>query len=166
MERYGDGTVKREVWRVGDKRHRIDGPAYVQYHPDGTVEYEAWLVDGKPHRIDGPAHVWYHSDGTVEHETWVVDGKLHRTDGPAAVWYHPDGTVEDEAWWVDGEGVDGPAPVLGRYLRRRGASGLSAEALRQIAKDVPWQRWDELGPDHPLVALWSAVHPTADASAG
>ena len=161
---YPDGSVEYEAWHVDDKHHRIDGPAVVGYRPDGTIKFEEWLVDDKHHRIDGPAVVWYHPDGTVESEAWFVDGEPHRTDGPANVQYHPDGTVESETWFVDGTGVE-PWEVLGRYLRRRGVSGLSAEALRQIAKDVPWQRWDELGSDHPLVALWGTVHPSADISA-
>jgi len=142
-----------------------DEPTVVERYSDGSVRSEDWYVDGKLHRTDGPAVVEYRPDGTVRAEVWFVDDKPHRIDGPARVWYHPDGTVRSEEWYVDGKAVES-WEVLGRYLRRRGVPGLSTEALRQIAKDVPWQRWSELVSDHPLVALWSTVHPTADASAG
>jgi len=192
VERYSDGSIKSEEWLVDGKRHRIDGPAVVQYRSDGTVEYETWVADGKTHRTDGPARVWYHTDGTVEYEEWLADDQFHRTDGPAAVryhsdgtveteeWlvgdkthrtdgpayvrYHPDGTVEYEEWHLDGTRVE-PWQVLGRHLLRQGVPKLSTEALRQIAKDVPWQRWDELVSDHPLVRLWGTVHPSTDARA-
>jgi len=162
---HQDGTVEWEDWWVGGERHRTDGPAIVRHHPDGTVESETWFVGGRPHRTNGPAHVRYRPDGSVESEEWRVDGVSHRIDGPAAVWYRPDGSVESEEWYVDSREVDGPASVLGRYLMTRGVSGLSAEALKQIVRDVPWQRWSELGPDHPLVALWGTVHPSAEISA-
>ena len=186
VERRPDGTVFEEWYKSGEL-HREDGPAYVERHPDGTViegwyrndklhrehrqmvypdgtVIEEWRKDGKIHREDGPAQVERDPDGTVA-EWWYKEGKIHREDGPARVGRSPDGTVDPEAWYLDGTRVE-PWEVLGRYLTTQGAPGLSAEALRQIAKDVPWQRWSELGSDHPLVALWGTVHPTADASAG
>ena len=162
VERRPDGTVI-EQWRKDDELHREDGPAQVKRHPDGTV-IEWWYRNDKLRREDGPAYVRRCPDGTVV-EGWYRRVVLHREDGPAWVRRCPDGTTESEAWWLDGTEVE-PWEVLGRYLRRRGVPGLSAEALRQIVRDMPWQRWDELGPDHPLVALWSTVHPTADARAG
>jgi len=162
VERYPDGTVI-EWWCRNDKLHRIDGPAYVERRPDGTV-VEGGYRNGVVHREDGPAWVRRSPDGTVV-EQWRKNDELHREDGPAWVERRPDGTTESEAWYLDGTEV-GAWEVLGRYLTTRDMPGLSAEALRQIARDVPWQRWSELGPDHPLVALWAAVHPRADISAG
>jgi len=165
VERYSDGTVEREEWLVGGRRHRTDGPARVWYRPDGTIGIEEWWAGGKLHRTDGPARVWYRPDGTIDMETWYLDGELHREGGPAWVERRPDGTVEPWAWYLDGTRVE-PWEALGRHLLRQGTPELSAEALKQIVRDVPWQRWSELGPDHPLVALWAAVHPRADISAG
>jgi len=153
-----DGTVVEE-WRKDDALHREDGPAWVWHHPDGTV-VEQWCRNGELHREGGPAYVKRSPDGTVV-EWWYRNGNRHREDGPAWVERRPDGTTEPWAWYLDGTEV-GVREVLGRHLMTRGVSGLSAEALRQIAKDVPWQRWNELGSDHPLVALWGAVHPSAD----
>ena len=163
VERRRDGTAVIEWWYRNNKLHREGGPAWVRHHTDGTV-IEQWYRNGKLYRDGGPSWVERHPNGTVTEE-WYRNDKLHREDGPAYVKRRPDGTAESEAWCLDDTEVE-PWEVLGRYLRRRGVPGLSTEALKQIAKDVPWQRWDELGPDHPLVALWSTVHPTADISAG
>ena len=160
VERRPDGTVI-EWWCRNDKRHREDGPAWVERYPDGTV-LEEWYRDGVLHRVDGPAYVERRPDGTVSEE-WCRNGRLHREDGPAGVVRRPDRTVID-GWYLDGTEVE-PWEVLGRYLTTRGVPELSAEALKQIAKDVPWQRWSELGPDHPLVALWGTMHPSAEISA-
>mgnify|MGYP001488453139 CR=1 FL=1 len=132
--------------------------------PDGTV-IEEWHKDGVLHREGGPAYVERRRDGTAVIEWWYRNNKLHREGGPAWVRRSPDGTVESEAWWLDDKRVE-QWEVLGRHLLRQGTPELSTEALRQIAKDVPWQRWSELGPDHPLVALWGTVHPSAEISAG
>jgi len=157
-----DGTVA-EWWHRNGELHREDGPAYVERRRDGTAAIEWWYRNNNLHREDGPAWVERRPDGTVV-ERWRKNDKPHREDGPAHIERRPDGTTESETWWLDGKAVDA-WQVLGRCLLRRGVPGLSAEALRQIAKDVPWQRWDELVSDHPLVALWSTVHPTAEISA-
>ena len=157
-----DGAVIERWYRNGEL-HREDGPAYVKRHPDGTV-LEGWHKDGELHHDGSPAWVERYPDGIVV-EQWYRNGRRHRDDGPALVGRSPDGTVESEAWWLDDKRVE-QWEVLGRHLLRQGTPELSTEALRQIAKDVPWQRWSELGPDHPLVVLWATVHPTADARAG
>jgi len=157
VEHRPDGTVVEE-WRKNGELHREDGPACVKRFPEGIV-FEEWYEDGELHREDGPAWVQRRPDGTV-FEEWHRNGVLHRIDGPAQVERRPDGTVKPEAWYLDDTEV-GAWQVLGRYLMTRGVSGLSVEALKQIAKDVPWQHWSELGPDHPLVALWGTVHPSA-----
>jgi hypothetical protein len=48
-------------WRLNGKRHREDGPAYVQ--SDG---YKAWFLNGLYHREDGPAITYENGD----HEWW------------------------------------------------------------------------------------------------
>jgi len=132
----------------------------------GGISTLEWLDDDdRRHRLDGPALLTYGPLRNVESEIWYVEGRIHRLDGPARILYWPNGTVDMETWYLDGTRVE-PWEVLGRYLTTQGVPGVSTEALKQIAKDVPWQRWSELGPDHPLVALWGTVHPSADISAG
>lgn len=70
------------VWMKGDRRHRLDGPAYIG--PEGTQEH--W-VDGVRHRTDGPAVV--RPDGSV---SYYEDGLRHRVGGPAVI--EASGTVE------------------------------------------------------------------------
>jgi hypothetical protein len=79
-----DGT---KVWRIGNKLHRLDGPAIECY------EYKAWLVYGKYHRLDGPA-VEYANGAN----SWYMHDKFHRLDGPAIE--YADG---QKSWYIDGK---------------------------------------------------------------
>jgi len=55
---------------LGDKLHRIDGPA-VEY----TSGTKFWYKEGRLHRTDGPAIE--HANGD---KFWFQDEKLHRTN--------------------------------------------------------------------------------------
>ena len=79
---FDNGT---QEWQLNGKRHREDGPAYV----DGN--YQSWWLNGKLHREDGPAVI------DDDQQLWYLNGKLHREDGPAVV-------VDDcQEWYLNGE---------------------------------------------------------------
>ena len=59
---YTSGTKE---WWVGNKRHRLDGPAFI------TKTMKHWFVNGKKHRLDGPAIEW--ANGARQ---WYIDNKL------------------------------------------------------------------------------------------
>ena len=105
-------TFLKNVYFVGDKRHREAGPAEIIYH-DGALYVEKYYVDGKIHCADGPAALYYNKDGKVNKEEYWVDGKKHRADGPAKIYYNKDGTVSAEEYWMDDKKhrIDGPAQV-------------------------------------------------------
>jgi len=93
-----DADSDQVMWRLNDKLHREDGPAYIR--ADGDQE---WYLNGKPHRTDGPAVIT--AKGTQE---WWLNGKLHREDGPAVI--YADG---GQAWWLNDKlhREDGPAVI-------------------------------------------------------
>jgi antitoxin component YwqK of YwqJK toxin-antitoxin module len=98
---YPNGQVERESWYLDGKKHRVDGPAVINYDKNGQVEIESWYLDGKKHREDGPTVIWYDKNGQVKRESWYLDGKRHRVDGPAVINYYPNGQVEGESWYLD-----------------------------------------------------------------
>lgn len=83
VDEYG---TKR--WYLGNKLHRVDGPA-VEWR-DGD---KLWYFYGKLHRMDGPA-----VERMNMNKEWWVEGKRHRVDGPAIEW--ADG---DKWWYVEGK---------------------------------------------------------------
>lgn len=40
-------------------KHKIDGPAYIEYNRDGELWKEIWYQNDMKHRIDGPAAILY-----------------------------------------------------------------------------------------------------------
>ena len=82
-----DGSIKKQVWHLNDKRHRTDGPAYIYYREDGSVESEHWYLNSQYHRADGPAVIYYREGGSVEVEYWYlndeyIDPEQHLTQVP------------------------------------------------------------------------------------
>ncbi len=76
------------MWRLNDKLHREDGPAYI--FPSGT---RSWWINGRRHRTDGPA-----VEAASGVREWWENGKLHRIDGPARIF--EDGT---RLWYLNGK---------------------------------------------------------------
>ena len=68
-----------KYYRFG-KRHRVDGPAYILYHPDGKLAYVEWALNDLPHRTDGPAMIWYDLDGIVLNKEYCLLGWKQRKE--------------------------------------------------------------------------------------
>lgn len=100
IARYPSGDICYKQWRnnEGDK-HRVDGPAHINYYPDGKVASESWYRDGKLHREDGPALTRYAHDGSISCEEWFINDK-HPVDRPGYVSYTPTGSVARELWFT------------------------------------------------------------------
>jgi hypothetical protein len=128
-------------YKIYDKLHRIDGPAYIWTNKHTKEKCEQWFLNGKLHRVDGPAYFsneviygghcehWYYN-GKIHRENgpaylsnevqyggyceqWYYDGKLHRTNGPAYICYSDiDGGYREE-WHFKGKPhrVGGPAYI-------------------------------------------------------
>ena len=75
----------------------------IGYYKDGSIETEMWRVDDRLHRKNSPAYIEYHYDGSRYCEEWWLYGRQHREDGHAVIWYNTDGSVWSEEWWVNGE---------------------------------------------------------------
>jgi len=85
-----------KIWRLNDKLHREDGPAY-----EGASGYKAWFLNDMRHREDGPAIERANGD-----KEWYLHGKLYREDGPAVEYANG-----NKAWYLNGRlhREDGPA---------------------------------------------------------
>ena len=73
-------------WKLNDKLHREDGPAYEDANGD-----KAWHLNGEYHREDGPAIECSNGD-----KGWYLHDKLHREDGPAFEWANG-----NKEWWLN-----------------------------------------------------------------
>ena len=65
-----------DIWRTGGRKHREDGPAFVQRDRHGRVVEEVWFRSGERHRLDGPARVTHRGDGSIHSEAWYYEGAL------------------------------------------------------------------------------------------
>ena len=54
-----------EYWKLNNKLHREDGPAYIAYYENGSIECESYRINNKLHREDGPAWIEYYGYGSV-----------------------------------------------------------------------------------------------------
>lgn len=121
---FCEKTVCKVVYLKDGRKHRIDGPALIEYgvirKTNGTlvsvIKSEEWFIEGGHHRIDGPAVTTIKSDAV--HQAWFVDGKIHRVDGPAAVTTHESGWIEED-WYQNGKRhrEDGPAEGDNYYIK-------------------------------------------------
>jgi len=65
-----DGSVSSESYRIDGKRHRVDGPAYIDYYEDGSVRYEGYYIDDK-----------YYTKEEWKTKTTTCSGKVVEIDG-------------------------------------------------------------------------------------
>lgn len=110
---YSDGTVKTDLWLLGSKRHRLDGPAVLHYDERGKIKRELWYKEGKLHREDGPAKTKYNKHHSISDEIWYKDGKVHRDNGPAIIKNIPRHSTEQRIWYQNDKihRTDGPAII-------------------------------------------------------
>lgn len=102
VEYYQNGVTKSEEWFIKGKCHRLDDPATIEYDDTGRILIERWYVNDKAHRINGPAFIIYHPNGTIVFEAWYNNNIPHRVGGPATIWYNAYGSISKEEWYNDG----------------------------------------------------------------
>ncbi len=91
-----------EEYYQDSKKHRIGGPAEIEYYENGNIKYGGYCINGNYHREDGPAKIYYFTNGNIEREEYVIDNKLHKEDGPALVEYDINRNIVSEFYWVNG----------------------------------------------------------------
>ena len=120
MKKYFDGgnwlDVEKyynvKLYYLNEKRHRIDGPAFIKYDTNGNIQIEKYYINGKKHRIDGPAFIKYHdlkdyslkkilfkifyNEKILKEIEYWNNGKKHRLDGPAFLCYYKNGNIQTE----------------------------------------------------------------------
>jgi len=151
VERYEDGSLKREEWLVDGKEHRVGGRGVVNYYANGIASWTQWSLFGTPHRLEGPAHEGRWADGSIDTQSWQVDGLLQRVDGPAYTEYNADGSVKREAWFWRGR----PMSNEQIHAPEFGVARSNTEAL-DLLVGLPL---DDLSPEHPTVVLALQLFP-------
>jgi hypothetical protein len=70
-----DGSVNYEEYKLNNKYHRIDGPAFIEYSTDSKIWYLSYWVNGQLHRLDGPAEISYHDNcETITYKSYYIFG--------------------------------------------------------------------------------------------
>lgn len=44
---YPDGSISCVYHYKGYKKHRLEGPSYIEYNEDGSIRYEEFWIDGE-----------------------------------------------------------------------------------------------------------------------
>lgn len=86
--------VSYREWRVNDKLHRTNGPAFIRYHRNGKVSEEHWFEDGNPHYLKYPAEVWYFDDGIIRYQRYWFYGMRLSERGKLREWLDENGISE------------------------------------------------------------------------
>lgn len=110
-----NGEIYEEYWYIDNKKHREDGPAIIIYK-DNKISEEYWYINGIRHRVDGPAYRYFYNNEILGNETWYMNNLRHRLDGPANVSFFKNGKIQNETWYVNNmqHRVDGPFSIM-RY---------------------------------------------------
>ena len=105
IDYYTSGKISSKAWYSNGKYHRIDGPAYTEYHSSHeTIFCKCWYLNGLPHRENGPTYIEYTESGDIYCKQWYLHGKQHRIDGPAQIFYFVD-KITFQRWYLNGEQI-------------------------------------------------------------
>ncbi len=114
-ERYANGAIRTiSYWEDEGvrRRHREDGPAYIEFDEFGNRIEEWWYTHGLLHREDGPARIVFDEFGNRIQEWWHNSGRIHKEDGPAGLKWNAAGSLTGELWIINEaqcHRIDGPA---------------------------------------------------------
>ena len=109
-----EGIIREELYRYKGMRHRVDGPAYVEYYKNERPKVVTYWNNGKIHNENGPSSVEYYKSGNIRYVAYLVNGNFHRIDGPAITEYYENGKPEEEVYYINGVITKdyGPARML------------------------------------------------------
>lgn len=83
-----------KTYKVNNKYHRANGPAYVRYKYFNSAKiiiYESYCKNTELHRVDGPAVIEYllvNGIPKIVKKLYYDNGELHRVGGPAEINYN------------------------------------------------------------------------------
>lgn len=72
-EEYSKGHTKRIMYFDKNILHNENGPAIICYLPNGTKYREEYWINGRRHRDDGPAFIEYREDRVVGRQLYFYD---------------------------------------------------------------------------------------------
>lgn len=73
-EYYATGEIRRRVYFLQDKTHRLKKPAFIGYYKSGGIEIEMYFHDDDCHRWMKPAIIKYDESGNIEKEEYWING--------------------------------------------------------------------------------------------
>ena len=115
INRYPNGNINREEYRINGKSHRNDGPACISYYENGNIKYQIYYLNGQRHCEGGHASIRYYENGNIEYQIYYLNGKYHRNDGPAYIEYYENGNIKNELYYLNGKWHRNDGPAVIRY---------------------------------------------------
>jgi antitoxin component YwqK of YwqJK toxin-antitoxin module len=110
---YENGKIEYQLWKINDKCHNDNGPAFIRYYKNCKIQSQPWYINGELHNENGPAYIYYYENGQIQSQEWYVHGELHNENGPAHIWYDKNGKIEVQFWNINGirHNENGPAEI-------------------------------------------------------
>lgn len=76
-------------------------------HAQGTSIGRVYTLNGKIHKLDGPAWINFHKDsGKPWREEYWINNQLHNENGPAYILYDEEGNAREERYYYLDEQFD------------------------------------------------------------
>lgn len=98
---FESGQVRSVYYYLKKVRHRLDGPAKLEYYESGQIKTESYWVNNNLHRTNGPAFIEYSISGQISVEDYFVNHQRHRIDGPSVIKYDTFGNIEHEFYFLN-----------------------------------------------------------------
>ena len=62
---------------MSENNSEVVSKIVIETYTDGSTKFKSWYQDGKRHRLDGPAVINYDQDGSIESECWYQNGSFY-----------------------------------------------------------------------------------------
>ena len=74
---YNNNIISIASWCQHGQLHRENKPAVITFFSNSTdIAIEGWFYENKKHRLDGPAEIQYYRTGKIREVTWYVNDCL------------------------------------------------------------------------------------------
>ena len=80
IDYYKNGNTRVISYKLNDRFHKEDGPAYQEYYDDGRIYVESYFVNGDRHRADGPSVIFYDENGEIGVRLYYLNNIIYKRE--------------------------------------------------------------------------------------